>query len=56
MKHGSMRSLVTGMLIGGTAATMFGIMNWQTEKKWNQQIHRSGRWLSKKTDELMRKL
>ena len=56
MKQGSMRSLMTGMVIGCTAATMFGVMNWQTEKKWNQQFHRSGRWLSKKTDELMRKL
>lgn len=55
MKHGMVRGLVTGMLIGGTAATMFGIMNWQTEKKWNQLIHKSGRWLSKKTDELVNK-
>jgi len=47
-----MKGLMTGMIIGGTAATMFGVMNWQTERKWNQQIRRSGRWLSKKTDEL----
>ena len=51
MKHGMIRGLMTGMFIG-TAATMFGIMNWQTERKWNQQIRRSGRWLSQKTDEL----
>ena len=55
MKHGMVKGLMTGMLVGGMAATMFGVMNWQTERRWNQQIRRSGRWLTKKTDELARK-
>ena len=41
MKRGMIKGLMTGMFIGGTAATMFGIMNWQTERKWNQQIWRT---------------
>lgn len=52
MKHDTIKGLMTGMLMGGAAATMFGIMNWQTERKWNQQIRRGGRWLSQKTDDL----
>lgn len=56
MKRGMIKGLMTGMFIGGTAATMFGIMNWQTERKWNQQIRKSGRWLSQKTDGLSRML
>lgn len=52
MKHSTIKGLMTGMLMGGAAATMFGIMNWQTERKWNQQIRRGGRWLSQKTDDL----
>lgn len=54
MKHGMLKGLMTGMLIGGTAATMFGVMNWQTERKWNHQMRQGGRWLSRKTDRLMR--
>lgn len=53
---GMVKGLVTGMMIGGAAATMFGVMNWQTERRWNQQIRRSGRWLTQKTDELAKKL
>ena len=55
MRHGMVKGLMTGMLMGGMAATMFGVMNWQTERRWNQQIRRTGRWLTKKTDELARK-
>ena len=52
MKSGMMRGLMTGMLIGGAAATMFGVMNWQTERKWNQQMRTGGQWVSQKADEL----
>lgn len=54
MKHGMMKGLMTGMFLGGAAATMFGVMNWQTERKWNQQIRKGGRWLTQKTDDLSR--
>ena len=56
MKRGMITGLMTGMLIGGAAATMYGVMNWQTERHWNQQIRRSGRWLSRKTDEIAKML
>ena len=29
-KHGMVKGLMTGAIIGGAAATMFGVMNWQT--------------------------
>ena len=54
MRRGMARGLMTGMLIGGTAATMFGIMNWQNERKWNRQMRQGGKWISKKTDQLMK--
>ena len=53
---GMVKGLITGALIGGTAATMFGVMNWQTEKRWNQQIRQGGKWVAAKTDQLMKKL
>lgn len=53
---GMIKGLMTGMVIGGTAATMYGIMNWQTERKWNLQLRRGGHWLSHKTDELTKML
>ena len=56
MKSGLMKGLLTGMLIGGSAATIFGVMNWQTEKKWNQQARRTGSWLSDKAEAMTKKL
>ena len=56
MKHGMVRGLMAGMLIGGAAATMYGVMNWQTERRWNQKMRQGGKWLSMKTDELTKKL
>ena len=56
MKRGGMaKGIVTGMLIGGTAATMFGVMNWQTQRHWNQQLRKGGKRLTHMTDELMKK-
>ena len=56
MKGGLMKGLITGMLIGGTAATVFGVMNWQTEKRWNQKARQTGSWISDKADDIVRKL
>jgi hypothetical protein len=56
MKGGLMKGLITGMLIGGSAATVFGVMNWQTEKRWNQKARQTGSWISDKADDLARKL
>lgn len=56
MRIGTIRGMIAGTLIGGAAATMFGIVNWQTQRKLNQQMKRGGKWLSCKTDELIRKL
>ena len=56
MRRGMIKGLMTGMVIGGTAATMYGIMNWQTERKWNQQIRKGGRWISRKADVMSKML
>ena len=51
-----MKGLVAGMLIGGSAATIFGVMNWQTEKKWNQQAKKTGSWISDRAEGIVKKL
>ncbi len=56
MKSGLMKGLVTGMLIGGSAATIFGVMNWQTERKWNRKVKQTGSWISDRADELSKKM
>lgn len=56
MKKGMIKGLMTGMLIGGIGATWFGIRNWQTERKWNQQMQEGGKWLSRKADDVVNKL
>jgi len=55
VKRGMMKGLMTGMLIGGAAATMFGVMNWQTERRWNQKMRQGGQWVSQKADDLAKK-
>ena len=56
MKSGMTKGLITGLLIGGSAATIFGVMNWQTEKKWNMKARKTGNWITSKADNLMSKL
>ena len=56
MKNGMLKGLITGMLIGGSAATVFGVMNWQTERKWNQMARQTGSWISDRADEIAKKL
>ena len=56
MKSGLIKGLVTGMLIGGSAATIFGVLNWQTERSWNRQAKKTGSWISDRADEIARKL
>ena len=56
MKGGLMKGLIAGMLIGGSAATVYGIMNWQTEKRWNRKVRQTGSWISDKADDIVKKL
>ena len=56
MKGSMVKGLITGMVIGSVAATTFGVMNWQTEKKWNQKARMTGSWISDRADDLMKKL
>ena len=56
MKHGMVKGLITGALIGGSAAAVYGIMNWQTAKRMNRQVRKTGQWLSSKAESLTGKL
>ena len=56
MKNGMVKGLITGALIGGSAAAVYGIMNWQTAKRMNRQVRTTGQWLSSKAESLTGKL
>lgn len=56
MKNGMMKGLIAGAVIGGSAAMMYGVMNWQSARSMNQQMKKTGHWLANKTDTLMQKL
>ena len=56
MKNGMMKGLVTGMLIGGSAAMIYGVMNWQTERQWNRKAKQTGSWISDRAEDIVRKL
>ena len=55
MKGSMLKGLMTGALIGGSAAMLYGVMNWQTERKWNMQARRTGHWMARKADEMLGK-
>ena len=55
MKGFTFKGLMTGVLIGGSAAMLYGIMNWQTERKWNSQARKTGHWVAGKADDLFGK-
>jgi len=56
MKNGMTKGLITGMLIGGSAATILGVMNWKTERNWNMKARRTGKWIAGKADNLVSKM
>ena len=56
MKSGVLKGMLTGMLIGGSAATIFGVMNWKMERQWNQKAKQTTSWISDKADDLAKKL
>ena len=55
MKGSMMKGLITGALIGGSAAMMYGVMNWQSARSMNHQMKKTGHWLAHKTDSLAQK-
>ena len=52
MRGGMIKGLVAGALLGGAAATIYGVMNWQTQRKWSRMAAHGGQWVADKTDEL----
>lgn len=50
MKSGMMKGLITGAMIGGTAAMMYGVMNWQTARSMHHKMQKTSHWLADKTD------
>ena len=55
MKGLTLKGLLTGALIGGSAAMLYGVMNWQTQRRWNRMAAQGGQWVADKTDELFGK-
>ena len=56
MRNGMTKGLITGMLIGGSAAMLYGVMNWQTEKQLNAKARQTGSWIASKAEDLTKKL
>lgn len=54
MNEGMMKGVLTGAVIGATAATVFGVMNWETERQWKKQAMHAGHCLANKADQLFR--
>lgn len=53
MNTGMMRGVITGAILGATAATAFGVMNWEREKQWKNQAMRMGKNMLDKADKMM---
>ena len=55
MRIRTVKGLVAGALLGGAAATLFGVMNWRTERKWCMQAQRMGDKMARKAGEMLGK-
>ena len=53
MTGGMMKGMVAGAILGATAATAFGVMNWDKERQWKNQAMRMGRTMLNKADHMM---
>ena len=53
MRSGTVKGMVAGALLGGAAATLFGVMNWRTERKWCLQAQRVGDKMARKAGEVL---
>ncbi len=56
MKNGMMKGLITGAVIGGSAAMMYGIANWQSARRMNHQVKKTGSWIAGRTGDIVSKL
>ena len=52
---GTVKGMVAGALLGGAAATLFGEMNWRTERTWCLQAQRVGDKMARKAGEMFGK-
>jgi len=50
MKGGMVKGMLTGAMIGGSAAMIYGVMNWQTQRKLCAKAAKTGHWMAKKAD------
>ena len=48
MKKGLVRGMIAGAVIGASAATVYGMMNWQTERKLGRAAIQVGKAISDK--------
>lgn len=49
MKSGLIKGMVAGAVIGASAATVYGMMNWQTERRLGRAAANVGKTISEKT-------
>lgn len=55
MNDGLVKGMLAGAIIGATAATAFGVMNWERERQWKNQALRMGRNALDKAERMMHK-
>lgn len=48
MKAGVIRGMIAGSVIGASAATLYAMMNWQTERKLGRAAVNVGKAISEK--------
>ncbi len=49
MSNGWLKGMVTGAILGASAATVYGMMNWQVERKLGRAAVNAGKTISEKT-------
>ena len=51
MKRGWIKGMIAGAVLGASAATVYGMMNWQVERKLGRAAMNAGRTMSEKVQD-----
>ena len=54
MKKGLIRGMIAGTIVGASAATIYGMMNWEQERRMGRAVMRTGKAISDKANKMFR--
>lgn len=54
MKKGWVRGMIAGAMLGASAATVYGMMNWEQERRMGRFMMNAGHSIARKAGKMLR--